>query len=311
MSTTTPAVRAANSRKARERHRLRCYGQWDPFRDAEPVRQYVRKLMSTGLSVERIAAGSGVTLAVVDGLLYGSGDNPPTVKIRTENAVKIMAYRPTPDHYAPNALRDVTGSRRRLQALATLGWSRPVLAARYNIHRERLETMAEKKQKTTTVANARVVAAMYDDLWHRVPTADEVAPWIATRTRNFAARMGFAGPLAWDDESIDDPKARPRRGRKHDPISVDMAKVIRRLEGEDIELNAWENTAAIEYGVRTRGLAYVDVAEFLGMELDSVKRSWERVKERARAAGETWPDSPRWTDPALTARTEPPTRAAA
>jgi hypothetical protein len=305
MSTATdPAVRAALARRARLRRRLIHYGQWDPWRDAEPVRDYVRKLMSEGLSAPRIAAGSGVTLPVIQSLLYGNTGQPPTTRMRTDNAERIMSYRPSMDDYPPDAVCDATGSRRRLQALATLGWTRPALAARAGIHPVRLTVIMQRGQTTTSVATARIVRDLYDELWSRSPAEDEVPSWIVKRTRGHATRSNWAGPLAWEDDNIDNPKAKPRRGRTDDSGAVDMAAVMRRLEGEPIDLTAWERTAAIEYGLRTRGLPYEAVAELLDMELESVKRSWERAKSRARAEGATWPDAPRWTDPMLNRPTD-------
>ncbi|MEW2302045.1 hypothetical protein AB0958_19065 [Streptomyces sp. NPDC006655] len=302
-STHSPAVRAALARRAREITRLKHYGRWDPWRDAEPVRAYVRKLMNAGVPRHVIADRSGVTLTMIDSLLYGNGETPPTARMFTENAEKIMAYRPTFDDYPPGADYDATGSRRRLQALATLGWTRPALAARKGIHPVRLTTIMQKGTRTTSVATVRIVRDLYNELWHRSPNEDEVPGWIQKRTRNDAASKEWHGPLAWDDDTIDDPKARPRRGRKEDG-SVDMAKVMRRLEGENLPLSGWENTAAIEYGARTRGLSFDAIAELLAMDVDSVKRTWERIKARARAEGEKWPDAPQWTDPAFTHPTD-------
>lgn len=304
MSTRSPAVVAVEARRARQRARLKHCGQWDPWRDAEPVRVYVRSLMKKGLALHVIAAACDVSTTALNVLLYGRPGRPPTVQMRTENAERILAFRPTLDHYPDRGDYDVIGSRRRLQALATFGWTRPALAARKGICIQRLTAIMETRTKMTSAATARIVRDLYDELWHRSPTEDEVPAWIRKRTQNSAAAEGWNGPLAWDDDTIDDRKAKPRRGRADDVGGVDMAKVMRRLEGENLTLTAWENTAAIDYGVRIRGLSFEAVAEILDMEYDSMKRTWERIKERARDAGERWPYSPQWTDPALTTPTD-------
>ncbi|MGR3875732.1 hypothetical protein ACUXZZ_45185 (plasmid) [Streptomyces graminifolii] len=305
MSTRSPAVLAAEARRRRQRTRLKYYGRWDPWRDAEPVRVYVRSLMKKhGMASHVIANACGVSTAVIDNLLYAKGKQARTTRLRTENAEKIMAYRPTLDDYPDAADYDATGSRRRLQALATLGWTRPALAARKGIHVVRLTTIMVAGTKMTSAATARIVRDLYDELWHRSPTEDEVPAWVRKRTQNDAATKRWNGPLAWDDDTIDDRRTKPRRGRSDDNGGVDMAKVMRRLEGEKLTLGAWENTAAIDYGIRIRGLSFEAVAELLDMEYESMKRTWERIKERARDAGEKWPNSPRWTDPALTTPTD-------
>ncbi|MFJ9799897.1 hypothetical protein [Streptomyces sp. NPDC101145] len=73
---------------------------------------------------------------------------------------------------------------------------------------------------------------------------------------------------------------------------VDAVRVERALvPGPLVELNQWERTAAVELGVR-RGMSYDDLAERLGIDRASVMRSWERSKERARAAGRYVPPVP-------------------
>lgn len=301
MSTaTTSAVKEATNRRRRHIHRLKSYGQWDPYRDAEPVRAHLLAIMATGFSQANITAKTGVPEGTVRHILYGTHGSPPARKTATEHAEKLLAFWPSLDDYPPKAPLDSTGARRRLQALATLGWTILALAKHSNTPAHRL--MYVMQHPTASAATIRVIRDLYNELWHRSPTADEVAPPLAQRRRTIAAQAGWNGPLAWDDEGIDDPKQRPRKGpKKSDKGVVDMAKVIRRLEGERLELNAMERTAGVEHGIRVRGLAYADVAELLGMELDTVKRTWERIKARARARSERWPDMPRWRDASLTA----------
>jgi hypothetical protein len=51
------------------------------------------------------------------------------------------------------------------------------------------------------------------------------------RTRARAAAKGWHGPLAWDDDSIDDPESRPQLGRNV-AVDYDHVKVQRRLAGD-------------------------------------------------------------------------------
>ncbi|MEU2426969.1 hypothetical protein ABZ619_39155 [Streptomyces sp. NPDC007851] len=296
-----PALRAAKTRHERRTRRLKAYGQWDPWRPAEPVRAYVKQLMDSGLAAHRIATGSGVEPGLMRHLLYGDYRYGVAKKIRKENAELIMAFRPTLDDYTPTSVISSIGSRRRLQALATLGWTLRALAPRCRLSEGQLAYVMQSP--TTSAAVAVTIRDLYNELWHRSPDESEVKGYITRRAKTIAARSGWHGPLAWDDDTIDDPKVRPRRGRKDDG-GVDMAKVMRRLEGENLPLSGWENTAAIEYGARTRGLSFDAIAELLAMDLDSVKRTWERIKERARADGEKWPNAPQWTDPRLTQPTD-------
>lgn len=74
---------------------------------------------------------------------------------------------------------------------------------------------------------------------------------------------------------------------------VDIVAVHRALAVKDgsVALNREERRLAIEVGLR-RGLSYELVARRLGMEVDTVKRAWERIKQRARDTGEPVPARP-------------------
>ncbi|MGW2740541.1 hypothetical protein ACWC4D_40910 [Streptomyces sp. NPDC001288] len=73
---------------------------------------------------------------------------------------------------------------------------------------------------------------------------------------------------------------------------VDVVAVHRSLSSEQgLPLTQEERRMAIEVGLR-RGLPYEVVAQRLGMEVEAVKRSWERIKQRARKAGGPVPQRP-------------------
>jgi hypothetical protein len=121
-----------------------------------------------------------------------------------------------------------TGTRRRLQALIALGWTTTQLGEAIGMHRGNLFTLAARPQPGLVQAvTARKVAALYDRLCMTIPPASEYA----TKARNAATRRGWVPPLAWDDDTIDDPNARPRRGRSRDTGPLfDMAVVLRLVD---------------------------------------------------------------------------------
>lgn len=71
---------------------------------------------------------------------------------------------------------------------------------------------------------------------------------------------------------------------------VDVVAVNRALATDSggVSLTAAERRMAIEVGYR-RGMARKVIAERLGMSEGSVDRSWDRIKQRARAAGRQVP----------------------
>jgi len=103
---------------------------------------------------------------------------------------------------------DATGTRRRLQALAALGWSGAKLAPYLGLDATGVTRMFTADR--ILARKARAVAVLYDRLWTQPPPEgsqqDKAA---ATRARREAAARGWAPPMAWDDETIDDPAAGP------------------------------------------------------------------------------------------------------
>lgn len=206
--TTEQAVREAKARWARRRRRLIGYGKWQPFTNAEPSRQHVLAIRATGMGLRTIAANTGVTVATLDHLIYGNKPHPPAVQIRTESARILLAYWPTLDDYDGGSVIDATGTRRRLQALAAIGW--PVAALHQHIDFVTLSTIERLRfNKLVTARLARAVRALYT--WASTGTAEEhgITGWVAERGRKQAARRNWAPPNTWDDDTIDDPEALP------------------------------------------------------------------------------------------------------
>lgn len=71
---------------------------------------------------------------------------------------------------------------------------------------------------------------------------------------------------------------------------VDVVAVHRAIgvDGQGVALTAAERRLAVEVGYR-RGMPRKLIADRLGMSEDAVDRSWDRIKARARAAGERVP----------------------
>lgn len=204
----TDAQRAAKSHNQRRRRRLMAYGQWQPMVDAEPARQYVLRLQSSGLSIATQAEKTGVPLPTLCGLLYGKRPYPPSKRIRTETAAAILSFTPSLDDYPDGARIDATGSVRRIRALAHLGWTTPAIAVRQPFGTARTIEQVGRSPKLTAQL-ARCVRDTYTKLSSVTAEDMGVTPWIAQRRRNYATAQGWAPPSAWDDDTIDDPDAIP------------------------------------------------------------------------------------------------------
>jgi hypothetical protein len=97
---------------------------------------------------------------------------------------------------------------RRIQALARTGWPLSDIAAALGLPRVGLDGILGGDR----IENDVVVktAALYDHWWEGPPAPPDPAAALAqTSTVQHARDRGWAPPMAWDDDQIDDPKAKP------------------------------------------------------------------------------------------------------
>lgn len=199
------ACYSAVSLRDAQRRRLKAFGRWEPFVDAEPARRHVRALMAAGMGREQIARVSGVPDPTIGALLYGRGVRPPSVTMRVENAAALLG---TSLHLAAGVGVDATGVRRRLEALSRVGWSTSRLAARAGLSQQRMSQLLAAGR--VTPSTAALVGRLFEELWDEAPPmATRAERQSVSRTIRWATARGFAPPMAWDDDTIDDPAARP------------------------------------------------------------------------------------------------------
>lgn len=178
---------------------------------------------------------------------------------------------------------DGCGSRRRMQALHVLGWSQRAIGEVSGVDPRSLYMVLSGRSARVSVARAAQIAAAYDELWDRTPPQDTHMERITySRVVNAAAVHGWVGPLFWDDDEIDDPKARPRNpGRGNSRVIVDEVAVERIKHGLRVPVNKVEQRTAIAElaasGVRTK-----DIADRLGMGLSSAIRTRNRITAAER-----------------------------
>lgn len=162
--------------------------------DAAPVRAHVARLQQQGMSFRAIALAAG----------WSSRNSLASMlsrqRVHPQTAQRILAVRPSSDT-RPDTYVDATGTRRRLQALAVMGHSARVLAERLgNADHSGVLDIQSGKVATVRRRTAQAVATLYDELWDVPGTA---------RPRAAALRRGWLPPLAWDEDTIDDPHVTP------------------------------------------------------------------------------------------------------
>lgn len=98
---------------------------------------------------------------------------------------------------------DATGARRRLRALHCLGWTEHLLA---EVSTRPWAELAPALSGTSVTAEVHEeIVRLFDALSMQIP---EDSPDVAS-TRELARASRWAPPLAWDDDTIDNPRARP------------------------------------------------------------------------------------------------------
>lgn len=209
------------------------------FVDAGPAREHVQMLGRFGIGWKRVAALAGRPEPTMYALLYGTESRPPRQKIKPETEAAILAVKPTAANLADGARVDATGTRRRLQALAAIGWPQRWLAVRLGWEWRNFHAVIHRKDKIWA-ATARAVCALYDQLWNQLPpqrTAAEhkaVAAAIST-----AAAHDWLPPQAWDEEQIDDPSATAedcrRHGRRSQAVLLEEASELMTSYGYGLE----------------------------------------------------------------------------
>lgn len=227
--------RKAHYEYNQHRERQIAYGRWEKFVPAEPVRAHVRSLTDAGIGQRRIALLADVSLSTITRLLYGEkGKTAPSRRVRVEAARRIMSVQVSLDVIGYTTPVDATGTRRRLQALIACGWSRAKLAALVGIDPTNISRVLTTEK--VWAGKARAVRDLYERLWDVAPPEDDWRDKIAAnRSRSYAAEHGWAPPMAWDDEAIDDPSATPvgvgaSKGRGKLPDDDEIAFLI---EGGD------------------------------------------------------------------------------
>lgn len=207
-----PCAEAASAYE-QDRTRQQAYGRWNGYVDAEPARKHVRALMDAGMGLKRIVAVGGASQGTLWKLMYGKrrrdGSQIPSRRIKPEVAERLLAV--TVD-LAEGAVVAPIGTTRRVQALVAVGWSMAKIAERIGVSRGNFTPIAHGRRNITR-RHQKAIVALYEELWDQEPPRDNHRDRIAcARALNYAASHGWAPPLAWDDDSIDDPTATPHVG---------------------------------------------------------------------------------------------------
>lgn len=187
-----PLCRAAENRYDKRRRFLNATGRTANV-PAQPVANHLEALFAAGAGWTQLSAASDVSCSVISRIRRGL---QPTV--RRAVAARLLAIQPG-DAIPPGRPIPTTGTVRRIRALMALGHGLLEVGAAANIEHSMMTGLLNERQNTVARHVAERLAAAYRKLATTTGTS--------TRSRNRAAREGWAPPAAWDD--IDNPDAHP------------------------------------------------------------------------------------------------------
>jgi transcriptional regulator with XRE-family HTH domain len=153
------------------------------------VAAHLRTLTGSGWTIRAIATKAGVSERAIAYILNGQ------TKVLRAKALALLAVQPLDE--SPRV--DPTGSIRRVQALAAIGWPVVWTAAQTGYHPSYLFNIISGGARSIPRDVANRFTALYRE-YSRQPGPSE-------HVRSIARRNNWHGPLAWDD--IDDPACKP------------------------------------------------------------------------------------------------------
>jgi DNA-binding CsgD family transcriptional regulator len=178
----------------------------------QQARRHIIRLVEQGCPLYVIADQAGVNQRTVADI---AADGRAFIYRHTEQA--ILAVDGGHGHIIP-----AIGTHRRIQALMAIGYPFADIAKRLGVHHDRIrQYLIQEAIYTRTAAR---IARMYDEL--------SMTPGPSRRARSIAARRGYLPPLAWDDDTIDDPAAWASPGEDDDDMP-DPVVVERLASGAD------------------------------------------------------------------------------
>lgn len=184
-----------------------------PFVDPKPVQAHLATLCGWGLTDTAIARAAGVSAYTITNLRTGRW-----TRARREVAEAALSVTHLPHPAQPLVL--TVGARRRVQALMCTGWTYDDLSTELGMVAPS-NVRACIRSTLMTYPNWVLIRDLYDRL--------QMVPGTSATTRRRALAAGWAPPLDWDDDTIDDPAAGPWVEPAHPDPYLDEVLLLRIL----------------------------------------------------------------------------------
>ncbi|GHJ21674.1 hypothetical protein [Streptomyces albus] len=171
--------------------------------DATPIIRRLEHWIDQGYSHDQIIHVTGSHRGDISKLLNGQRSVHPGVAARILSA-------PAPSGPPRHATTEAVGTIRRGRALHAIGYPIYTLAENLPLSANKLGRLLNRRPDTVRLSLAAAMTSLYRQL--------SATPGPSVLAVHHARRLGWHGPLAWDD--IDDPQAKPETDTPADYFSA-------------------------------------------------------------------------------------------
>lgn len=181
-----------------------------------PSQRHLRMLyFRYGMSCARLGQLAGLSTGQISEMIRGDrgptrGKIYPMINVKRETERRVLAVQPEAPRGVGGARLDATGTVRRAQGLAALGYPLTWQAERTGIHLRNMQGLVRGERGKVLYSTAVTVRELYEKFENEL---DPTKHGITSHAMNIclhAARVNeYVKPIFWDWDTIDDPEGFP------------------------------------------------------------------------------------------------------
>lgn len=173
---------------------------------ADEARRHGGLLTAAGMFVTDIARLAGVSRSIVGQVISGRVE-----RIHRDTSAAILGVPlPKAGFTGCDGIVSALAAQRRIRALSARGFSLVAMAREFEASVFTVDSIRNGKRTRIRASMDHAIHAAYNRLWNADPLEYGVTPGGVTQARNWAASQEWPPPAAWDDDTIGDPKAKPK-----------------------------------------------------------------------------------------------------
>jgi hypothetical protein len=197
------------------------------------LRRHIHALLAAGVSEAQIALDAGLNRKTIQWVSSGRAEagTPPGYRIGAGHAARILGL--TVPRTLHDGIRDAEpvpsiGTVRRLRALVAAGHPATAIAHCLELPLDVVDHLLGGAAATVTAGVARAAAALFGGL--------QMTPGASEQARRIGKSRGWAPPLAWDEDLLDETTARPDFGSRKRAGFVEVYSEFRMLGFTDLRI---------------------------------------------------------------------------